>query len=86
MFDKLGAYLGWKFDDAKQPRIGAAVYPYTGPSGHECMPTVHIDERGPFGRNLPLIRRVRDRVRSAGYDTPIVGCGGIQPRRSRAGW
>ena len=75
--DYLSLSKGGKFDDAKQPRIGAAVYPYTGPSGHECMPTVHIDEPGPFGRNLPLIRRVRDRVRSAGYDTPIVGCGGI---------
>ena len=31
---------GGKFEDAKQPRIGWAAYPYTGRSGWECMPTV----------------------------------------------
>jgi len=41
------------------------------------MPTVHIDERGPFGRNLPEVRKIRERVRAAGFETPIVGCGGI---------
>src|SRR5438094_316971 len=29
-----------RFEDAKQPRVGEAVYPYTGRSGYECMPTV----------------------------------------------
>ena len=75
--DFLSLSKGGKFDDAKQPRVGAAAYPYTGPSGLECMPTVHIDARGPFGRNLPLVRRIRERVRAAGFTTPIVGCGGI---------
>ncbi len=75
--DFLSLSRGGKFDDAKQPKVGAAVYPYTGPSGHECMPTVHIDERGPFGRNLPEVRKIRERVRAAGFETPIVGCGGI---------
>ena len=75
--DFLSLSRGGKFDDAKQPKVGAASYPYTGPSGHECMPTVRIDERGPFGRNLPQVRRIRERVRSAGFETPIVGCGGI---------
>ena len=31
------------FEDARPPRVGEAAYPYTGPSGHECMPTVRID-------------------------------------------
>lgn len=81
--DFLSLSKGGKFDDAKQPRVGEAVYPYTGPSGHECMPTVRIDDpdelgaRGPFGRNLPLARAVRERVRAAGLQTPVVGCGGI---------
>ena len=35
---------GGKFEDAKQPRVGEAAYPYTGPSGLECMPTVTIDD------------------------------------------
>jgi 2,4-dienoyl-CoA reductase-like NADH-dependent reductase (Old Yellow Enzyme family) len=82
-FDFLSISKGGKFDDAAQPDVGEAVYPYTGPSGHECMPTVRIDEcgalgaRGPFGRNLPLSAAIRGAVRAAGYDTPVVGAGGI---------
>lgn len=81
--DFLSLSKGGKFDDAKQPKVGAAVYPYTGPSGHECMPTVRIDDardpasRGPFGRNLHLARAVRERVRARGFDTPVVAAGGI---------
>jgi len=75
--DFISVSKGGKFEDAKQPKVGAAIYPYTGPSGHECMPTVRIDERGPFGRNLPLSRRIREDIRSAGMQTPVVGAGGI---------
>ena len=65
------------FDDAKQPGVGNAAYPYTGPSGHECMPTVRSDARGPFGRNVHLATTVRDAVRAAGHETPVVAAGGI---------
>ncbi len=75
--DFISVSKGGKFEDAKQPKVGAAIYPYTGPSGHECMPTVKIDERGPFGRNLPLSRRIREDIRAAGLETPVVGAGGI---------
>ena len=75
--DFLSLSKGGKFDDAKQPRVGEAAYPYTGESGHECMPTVRIPEPGPFGRNLPLARAVREAVRAAGHEIPIVGAGGI---------
>ncbi|MEZ6015109.1 MAG: NADH:flavin oxidoreductase [Planctomycetota bacterium] len=75
--DFISTSKGGKFEDAKQPRIGAAAYPYTGESGHECMPTVRIGAPGPFGRNLPLARRLRDALRQAGLATPVVGCGGI---------
>lgn len=75
--DFLSISKGGKFEDAKQPHVGEAAYPYTGPSGHECMPTVRSDGAGPFGRNLPLARAVRDAVRAAGFETPIVGSGGI---------
>jgi 2,4-dienoyl-CoA reductase-like NADH-dependent reductase (Old Yellow Enzyme family) len=75
--DFLSVSKGGKFDDARQPRVGEAVYPYTGPSGHECMPTVRIDERGPFGRNVPLAARVRADLRAAGHATPVVTSGGI---------
>ncbi len=75
--DYLSVSKGGRFEDAKQPRVGEAVYPYTGRSGYECMPTVLSDERGPFGRNVPLAARIRRAVREAGRDTPIVTSGGI---------
>jgi 2,4-dienoyl-CoA reductase-like NADH-dependent reductase (Old Yellow Enzyme family) len=75
--DYLSVSKGGRFEDAKQPRVGEAVYPYTGRSGYECMPTVLSDERGPFGRNVPLAARIRRAVREAGHDTPIVTSGGI---------
>jgi 2,4-dienoyl-CoA reductase-like NADH-dependent reductase (Old Yellow Enzyme family) len=75
--DYLSLSRGGKFEDAKQPRVGWARYPYTGPSGYECMPTVRSDQRGPFGRNREATRAVRQAVRAAGRDTPIVLSGGI---------
>ncbi|MBX3275947.1 MAG: NADH:flavin oxidoreductase [Sandaracinaceae bacterium] len=75
--DFLSVSKGGKFEDAKPPKVGEAAYPYTGPSGHECMPHVKIDARGPFGRNVPLAAAVRRAVRDAGHDTPVVAAGGI---------
>ena len=75
--DYLSLSRGGKFEDARQPRVGWARYPYTGPSGYECMPTVRSDERGPFGRNASAVQAVRAAVRAAGYATPVVLSGGI---------
>jgi hypothetical protein len=75
--DYLSLSRGGKFEDAKQPKVGRAAYPYTGPSGHECMPTAISDERGPFGRNVPAVAEVRAAVRAAGLATPVVVAGGI---------
>jgi 2,4-dienoyl-CoA reductase-like NADH-dependent reductase (Old Yellow Enzyme family) len=75
--DFLSLSRGGKFEDAKQPQVGWAVYPYTGPSGWECMPTTLADPEGPFGRNVPATSRIRHAVRAAGFDTPIVVSGGI---------
>jgi 2,4-dienoyl-CoA reductase-like NADH-dependent reductase (Old Yellow Enzyme family) len=75
--DYLSLSKGGKFEDAEQPKIGQAVYPYTGQSGYECMPTTLSDERGPFGRSVPLVARVKQSVNAAGYKTPIVATGGI---------
>ncbi len=75
--DFLSLSRGGKFDDAKQPRVGDAAYPYTGPSGYECMPQYLSDSSGPFGRNFAATRAIREAVRSAGFDTPVVGAGGI---------
>ncbi len=75
--DFVSVSKGGKFEDAKQPKVGQAIYPYTGASGLECMPTRKLDARGPFGRNLPLSRAIRDALRAAGCTTPVVGAGGI---------
>ncbi|HSE68221.1 MAG TPA: hypothetical protein VLB12_14635 [Gemmatimonadales bacterium] len=75
--DYLSLSRGGKFEDAKQPRVGWARYPYTGLSGYECMPTVRSDAAGPFGRNVSATARVRQAVRAAGLETPVVLCGGI---------
>ncbi len=76
-FDYLSISKGGKFEDAKQPKVGQAVYPYTGPSGYECMPTVHSDARGPFGRNVPLAAAIKRAVNAAGFSAPVVASGGI---------
>jgi 2,4-dienoyl-CoA reductase-like NADH-dependent reductase (Old Yellow Enzyme family) len=75
--DYLSLSRGGKFEDAKAPQVGCAVYPYTGPSGWECMPTVLADAQGPFGRGVPASAAVKDALRSAGLDTPVVVAGGI---------
>jgi 2,4-dienoyl-CoA reductase-like NADH-dependent reductase (Old Yellow Enzyme family) len=76
-FDFLSISKGGKFDDAKQPKVGHAVYPYTGESGFECMPPATSDERGPFGRNIPLAAAIKSAVNAARFSTPVVASGGI---------
>lgn len=75
--DFLSTSRGGKFDDAKQPGIGAAAYPYTGRSGYECMPQFISDNIGPFGRNAPATAAIRKAVRDAGFAAPVIGTGGI---------
>ncbi|MEM6582761.1 MAG: NADH:flavin oxidoreductase, partial [Pseudomonadota bacterium] len=75
--DFLSLSRGGKFDDAKQPKVGEAAYPYTGVSGYECMPGYISDELGPYGRNVEPTAAIRQAVRSAGCDIPIVVAGGI---------
>ncbi len=75
--DFLSLSRGGRFEDAKQPGVGQAAYPYTGPSGYECMPAYISDEFGPFGRNVAPTAGIRAAVREAGYETPIIVAGGI---------
>ena len=72
-FDFLSLSKGGKFEDAQQPKVGQAVYPYTGQSGYECMPTVLSDAVGPFGRSVPLVAAIKAAV----DNIPIVATGGI---------
>jgi 2,4-dienoyl-CoA reductase-like NADH-dependent reductase (Old Yellow Enzyme family) len=74
--DFLSVSRGGKFEDARQPAVGQAAYPYTGASGQACMPTVFGDAP-PFGLNLPLAVGVRAAVHEAGCTTPVVASGGI---------
>jgi 2,4-dienoyl-CoA reductase-like NADH-dependent reductase (Old Yellow Enzyme family) len=75
--DFLSISKGGKFEDAKPPKVGWTVYPYTGQSGYECMPTIYSDARGPFARNVSIAGGIRHAVRDAGFTTPIVAAGGI---------
>jgi dimethylglycine catabolism A len=75
--DFLSISKGGKFEDARPPKVGWAVYPYTGRSGYECMPTIYSDARGPFARNAPIAAQIRAAVRAAGLTTPVVAAGGV---------
>ena len=75
--DFISLSRGGKFEDALQPKIGGAVYPYTGPSGYECMPQFISDEKGPYGRNVEPAYQIRNVIRAAGHEIPIVVAGGI---------
>jgi 2,4-dienoyl-CoA reductase-like NADH-dependent reductase (Old Yellow Enzyme family) len=78
--DFLSLSRGGKFEDARQPAIGKAAYPYTGDSGAECIPPQWLRKRGqgsPQGRNLPATARVRAAVRAHGFAIPIVAAGGL---------
>lgn len=75
--DFLSVSRGGKFEDAQQPDIGWSAYPYTGPSGYECMPHHVSDERGPFGRNFEPTATIRRAIHDAGLATPVVVAGGV---------
>lgn len=72
--DFLSVSRGGKFDDAKQPKVGETAYPYTGHSGHACIPR---DKQTPPLVNAFLARGVREAVRAAGFATPVVAAGKI---------
>jgi len=75
--DFVSVSRGGKFEDAAQPKPGSAVYPYTGSSGYECMPSYVSDDQGPFGRNFGPVAAIRAAIRQAGFATPVVVAGGI---------
>ena len=72
--DFLSISRGGKFEDAKQPPVGEAMYPYTGHSGHKCIPRAKSD---PFGVNAFLAEGIRRAVREAGFPVPVVTSGKI---------
>lgn len=75
--DFISLSRGGKFEDAAQPKVGEAAYPYTGRSGYECMPSYCSDAKGPFGRNREPAALVREAIRAAGSSTPTILAGGV---------
>jgi 2,4-dienoyl-CoA reductase-like NADH-dependent reductase (Old Yellow Enzyme family) len=72
--DFLSISRGGKFEDARQPPVGEAMYPYTGNSGAVCIPRRKGD---PPGVNTYLATGIREAVRAAGFTTPVVASGKI---------
>lgn len=72
--DFLSISRGGKFDDAKQPKVGEAAYPYTGHSGHVCIPR---NKKDPPGVNAHLAAGIRAAVRAADFETPVITAGKI---------
>ncbi len=72
--DFLSISRGGKFEDAKQPPVGEAMYPYTGWSGGRCIPR---QKRDPPGVNVYLATAIRGAVREAGFTTPVIASGKI---------
>jgi len=72
--DFLSISRGGKFEDAQQPPVGEAAYPYTGWSGRKCIPR---DKRDPPGVNTHLATGIRRAVRDAGFPVPVITAGKI---------
>jgi dimethylglycine catabolism A len=72
--DFLSVSRGGKFEDARQPAVGEAAYPYTGWSGRKCIPR---DKKDPDGVNTHLATGIRNAVRGAGFRIPVVTAGKI---------
>jgi 2,4-dienoyl-CoA reductase-like NADH-dependent reductase (Old Yellow Enzyme family)/flavin reductase (DIM6/NTAB) family NADH-FMN oxidoreductase RutF len=72
--DFLSVSRGGKFDDAQQPPVGEAAYPYTGHSGMRCIPRQKTDR---FGVNTHLASGIRGALRAAGLRIPVVTAGKI---------
>lgn len=75
--DFISLSRGGKFEDALEPKTGEAIYPYTGPSGYECMPQIISDGFGPFGRNIEPASMIIKAMRKGGFSTPVVVAGGM---------
>jgi dimethylglycine catabolism A len=72
--DVLSVSRGGKFEDARQPPVGEAMYPYTGHSGSVCIPRARQD---PPAVNTFLAEGIRRAVRASGLSTPVVTAGKI---------
>lgn len=70
--DYLSVSAGGKFEDAVA-KVGESLNPYTGYSGHRTMPPYWMPEKV----NVYLASNIRNTLRQAGLDTPVVTAGRI---------
>ena len=75
--DFLSLSRGGKFDDAKQPAIGEAAYPYTGRAATSACRTTSPTRSGRSAATSSRPRASAAAVRAAGFATPVVVTGGI---------
>lgn len=75
--DFISLSRGGKFEDAADPKVGRAIYPYTGRSGYECMPQIISDAIGPFERNRASTEFIRSHLQLNNLSVPVVIAGGI---------
>ena len=69
-----GYAAGSRFEDALPPAEGSPPDPMSGYSGHRMSPWFWW----PDGAHVYLAEGVRDAVRKAGFNTPIVAAGKIR--------
>jgi 2,4-dienoyl-CoA reductase-like NADH-dependent reductase (Old Yellow Enzyme family) len=74
--DYISVSAGGKFEDAVA-KHGEALVPYTGYSGHRAMPPHWMPEKV----NVYLAGDIRNTLREAGYQTPVVAAGRIPNAR-----
>ena len=72
--DYISVSAGSSFEDALPPAEGHPLDPMSGYSGHRMSPWFWW----PDGTHVHLAEAVRDAVRQAGFDTPIVTAGKIR--------
>jgi 2,4-dienoyl-CoA reductase-like NADH-dependent reductase (Old Yellow Enzyme family) len=76
--DFLSVSRGGRFEDARQPPVDEAAYPYTGHSGHACIPRRKGE---PAGVNVFQAAAVRAALHAAGLaHVPVVTAGRIGTR------
>jgi 2,4-dienoyl-CoA reductase-like NADH-dependent reductase (Old Yellow Enzyme family) len=76
--DFLSFSRGGKFDDAKQPKVGEAVYPYTGSVRLRVHAVLPVRREGPLRPQPCRHRRAAPRTaRCRPGMTPVVAAGGI---------
>ena len=74
--DYLSVSKGGRFEDARQPKVGEAVYPYTGESGTSACPRWSRTREARSAATCRWRRR-QGRPPGGGHGMPVVTSGGV---------